>query len=121
MTALPLVVAGDFNSSPTAPEAETPYNQMRAAGFIDLWARTGPRRGEGSSCCQIEDLTNPVSALHERIDFVFVNGADRGGPRVAGTPVIRLFGDDAEEKTSTGLWPSDHAGLFATLSLAPGR
>jgi endonuclease/exonuclease/phosphatase family metal-dependent hydrolase len=120
-TRLPLVVVGDFNSSPTSPEPETPYHQMRAAGFVDLWTRTAPGRGEGFTCCQIEDLTNPVSVHRERIDFVFVGGPERGGVRVAETPAIRLFGDDQDEKTRTGLWPSDHAGLFATMVLGTGN
>jgi hypothetical protein len=34
---------------------------------------------------------------------------------------IKLFGDGAEEKTSNGLWPSDHAGVFEALRVAAER
>ena len=53
-TTLPLIVVGDFNSKPSAPEAEAPYNQMLAAGYLDTWTRRNTEPGEGPTCCQID-------------------------------------------------------------------
>jgi len=117
-TTLPLIVVGDFNSNPSAPEAAAPYNQMLAAGYLDTWTRRNTEPGEGPTCCQIEDLTNPVSAHVQRIDFVFVKNPSAPAGPLGGPVQIRLFGDDAEEKTSNGLWPSDHAGVFEVLRVS---
>ena len=105
-------MVGDFNSKPSAPETEAPYNQMLAAGFLDTWTRRNTEPGDGPTCCQIEDLTNPVSAHTQRIDFVFVKNPSAPAGPLGGPVQIKLFGDGAEEKTSNGLWPSDHAGVF---------
>jgi len=55
-------------------------------------------------------LLSPVSLLSRRIDLVLFRG-DFG---VMGTGVT---GDDPADRTPTGLWPSDHAGVMATLQL----
>ncbi|HSE66303.1 MAG TPA: endonuclease/exonuclease/phosphatase family protein [Gemmatimonadales bacterium] len=120
-TTVPLIVVGDFNSAPSAPEAEAPYNQMLAAGYLDTWTRRNTEPGDGPTCCQIEDLTNPVSAHTQRIDLIFVKNPSAPAGPLGGPVQIKLFGDQAEEKTSNGLWPSDHAGLFESLRLASER
>ena len=71
----------------------------------DLWAGPGP----GYTCCQAEDLTNPVSQLYERIDIVFT----RNIALAAGRSI--LIGDSPAERTPSGLWPSDHAGVVTRL------
>ena len=63
-TTLPLIVVGDFNSKPSAPETEAPYNQMLAAGYLDTWTRRNTEPGDGPTCCQIEDPTNPSLGAH---------------------------------------------------------
>ena len=118
---LPLIVVGDFNSAPSAPETAAPYNQMLAAGFLDTWSRRNTEPGDGPTCCQIEDLTNPVSQHTQRIDFVFVKNPSAPAGPLGGPVQIKLFGDGAEEKTINGLWPSDHAGVFETLRVAAER
>jgi endonuclease/exonuclease/phosphatase family metal-dependent hydrolase len=101
----PVIVAGDFNSP--APLGDS-YRMMLAAGYSDAWLQSKPEAA-GLTCCQAGDLTNPVSNLDSRIDFVFTRGLD--GARVK----ARTVGDTEEEKTPSGLWPSDHAGLVATF------
>jgi len=116
-----LVVTGDFNSSPEDPllpfgdgmSLYPPYQQLTrgvdiygaplGAAFLDAWTLR-PGKPPGLSCCQDEDLLNPWSVLYERIDLIF----SRETPSdVKANPV----GNSPEDKTPSGLWPSDHAGL----------
>ncbi len=103
---LPLVVAGDFNSDP-GNTTTAAYGALTSAGFVDGWSAAGTG-ASGFTCCQAADLRNATSALSHRVDHVFFRGAAR---------VIdaALLGADPGERTPSGLWPSDHAGVFATL------
>ena len=110
-TKLPVVLAGDFNAD--AANASDPsfatYQAALDAGFADAWLqRHHPE--PGFTCCQAPDLLNPASMLSLRIDLVLV----RGGFRAA---QMELVGDRRTDRTLSGLWPSDHAGIAATLSL----
>lgn len=59
---------------------------------------------------QSPDLLNAVSMLNQRIDYIlFKNGWD--------PDETELAGDLQKDRTKTGLWPSDHAGVFAVLDL----
>jgi endonuclease/exonuclease/phosphatase (EEP) superfamily protein YafD len=110
---LPLVVTGDFNSDPRDTTTAA-YGALTSAGFVDAWRAAGTGT-PGFTCCQSADLRNATSALSQRVDQVFFRGAGR---------VIdaALLGADPGERTPSGLWPSDHAGVFATLRpLPPGR
>ena len=73
----------------------------------------GAGPGPGYTCCQAGDLTNPVSQLYERIDIVFT----RNIALVTGQSI--LIGDTPAERTPSGLWPSDHAGVVTRLESAP--
>lgn len=121
------VLGGDLNSdaaNPGAPSWTPTYDRLLAAGFTDAWEQSGhSARDPGYTCCQSPDLRNAMSTLDERIDFVLVRGA--GNPSVSGfvSGSIRLDvvgAADADRTTQSGLWLSDHAGLMATLRLAPG-
>jgi endonuclease/exonuclease/phosphatase family metal-dependent hydrolase len=106
-TALPVVYVCDCNSRADGTGTATHANVL-AAGFDDAWAEDHPRR-PGLTCCQAEDLRNPVSTVDQRIDFVFV--------RARGVHVrdVELVGASPRERTADGLWPSDHAGVVATI------
>ena len=113
-TSLPVIMAGDFNIGahnsldPSFPA----YQAMINAGFTDAWqSKRAP--DPGFTCCQAQNLLNPTSLLNERIDLVLF----RGGFGVAD---ISLIGNQPADRTSSGLWPSDHAGVAATLRL-PAR
>jgi len=113
-TSLPVIMAGDFNIGahnsldPSFPA----YQAMINAGFTDAWqSKRAP--DPGFTCCQAQNLLNPTSLLNERIDLVLF----RGGFGVAD---ISLIGTQQADRTSSGLWPSDHAGVAATLRL-PSR
>lgn len=108
-TDLPVVVAGDFNSQTTQPA----YAEMTTAGFTDEWAAANPS-DPGLTCCQVppDSIVNPVSQLRTRIDYVFARGLF--------APLdLHLVGADPSARTPSGLWPSDHAGLVATLEIGP--
>jgi hypothetical protein len=64
---------------------------------------------EGLTCCQDSDLLNQDSLLHERIDLIFARNIDLR--RV----VARTGLDKPWQKTASGLWPSDHAAVFASI------
>ncbi len=112
----PVILAGDLNTDPNEPSAMSPYHQLLAAGFLDSWLeRNGPKTGTGVTCCQDADLRNPASLLFKRIDFVMVR-PERHGNRTTLHPLsFAIFGDELSERTVNGLWPSDHAGLMATM------
>jgi hypothetical protein len=47
--------------------------------------------------------------LDERIDLILVRNTD-------GSFFTTMVGDKPQDKTPSGLWPSDHAGVFASIS-----
>jgi len=108
---LPLIVVGDFNSE--APSGKA-YARMLRAGYEDLWTERMGAPAEGFTCCQDSTLLNQGSLLHERIDLIFVRNVDLR--RV----VARTGLDKPWQKTASGLWPSDHAAVFAS-TLTQGR
>ena len=106
-TTLPLVFAGDFNAAANDPSHPTYviYQALINAGLTDVWKRENP----GLTCCQDEDLLNDKSKLSFRIDLVLFRGD-------FGVGEVNLIGDKPSDKTPSGLWPSDHAGVTATLT-----
>jgi len=104
-------VVGDFNvtaDSGLDPTFAT-YQLLIGAGLIDLWPQ---QRGfdPGFTCCQDAALLNPVSQLSHRIDLVLYRGNF--------SPLdIVLVGNTPADRTPSGRWPSDHAGLVATLRI----
>jgi endonuclease/exonuclease/phosphatase family metal-dependent hydrolase len=106
-TKLPVVFIGDFNSKADGTGTPT-YSKIIDAGFIDAWNIRG--KGNGFTCCQAENLLNPISSLDERLDLVLFRGDFK-------VKDIELVGDSQNDRTLSGLWPSDHAGVVATLKL----
>ncbi|NIL98463.1 MAG: hypothetical protein GTO53_11260 [Planctomycetales bacterium] len=85
-----------------------------AAGFLDAWSETHPS-DPGFTCCQDPDLLNPVSLNSQRIDLVL----HRAGWESLAAEVV---GEDPADRTPSGFWPSDHAGVVATVRMKkPGR
>ena len=103
-TSLPVVIIGDLNAIPNS----STYNLFITTGFKDLWNKVGEGPGFGHE--QGADLLNAISMLIERVDYIlFKNGWE---------PIkADLVGESQSDRTETGLWPSDHAGLFASLHL----
>ncbi|MFB6194957.1 MAG: endonuclease/exonuclease/phosphatase family protein [Haloplanus sp.] len=103
----PVVLVGDLNSGPGASTAV--YDDF-----------TGPYRDAasdaGNTCCHAADLRNAKPTLDSRIDHVLVRGDLRATDvtRLGADPADRIAvesGDDVDR-----LWPSDHAGVVATLA-----
>ncbi len=98
VTGRSMVVVGDFN--------ETPEKVGMPDEYVDAWTVAG--RGSGSTCGRAADLRGE-SALDDRIDYVWGRDVEMRA--------CRVVGDSAADRTASGLWPSDHAGVVAELSL----
>jgi endonuclease/exonuclease/phosphatase family metal-dependent hydrolase len=109
-TTLPVVLVCDCNSRADGTGTAT-YGNAIAAGFADAWLEREPHDA-GLTCCQAEDLRNAVSEFDQRIDLVLVRGN-------AHVRQARTVGGEPDDRTPDGLWPSDHAGVVATLQLRP--
>ena len=95
----PVVIAADFNARP----GSATYDRVLAAGFDDVWTLAHPGGSDGLTCCHAAPLADPASRLWKRIDLILV----RGGLSATEAFVVDEFGP--------GRWPSDHAGVVATL------
>lgn len=116
----PVIMVGDFNSNADGGTTET-YLDVLDAGFVDAWL-IGPPRGSGFTANQPPHLLNPTSALFHRIDFVFYRDEfTRSTGYFQGSVEAELVGEEQTDRTASGLWPSDHAGVSAKLTIAPGE
>jgi endonuclease/exonuclease/phosphatase family metal-dependent hydrolase len=105
----PVVLVGDLNSRPD--DMAGAYGTLEAAGYADAWSVVhGPNGGFTSG--QSELLDNVPSLLDHRIDYVLFQ------PRAVEALEADVIGDELNDRTFTALWPSDHAGVVATLHLA---
>jgi Endonuclease/Exonuclease/phosphatase family len=116
----PVILVGDLNSDPDDPSVQGPpfspppgtanaaaYNTIADTGFVDRGVTV-------NTCCHSDDLLNPPpAAFDSRIDHILVKP---GLQRLSGG----LVGADADKRTPTGLWPSDHGGVFATFKMPKG-
>jgi endonuclease/exonuclease/phosphatase family metal-dependent hydrolase len=108
---LPTAVVGDLNSEGDGSTTPT-YRMMTAAGFADVW----PPHGNGETCCHTPDLMSHPSHFDQRIDFILLRGDFGFGPGgIAGSTQSWLTGVRPSERTDSGLWPADHAGIFTSL------
>jgi endonuclease/exonuclease/phosphatase family metal-dependent hydrolase len=106
-TELPVVLVGDFNSSADGSGTAT-YGKLLADGFVDAWSVARPG-DPGFTCCQSENLRNAVSTFDGRIDLVLFRGDFE-------VDDVNVVGEEPADRTPSGLWPSDHAGVAATLT-----
>jgi endonuclease/exonuclease/phosphatase family metal-dependent hydrolase len=100
----PVVLLGDFNS-PAGSSAPSTYARLTAA-FTDAWPVVSS--DSGFTCCS--ELSSPTFDAATRIDLVLYRG------RVRAEAAERV-GTDPAGRTPGGLWPSDHAGVAATLGI----
>jgi endonuclease/exonuclease/phosphatase family metal-dependent hydrolase len=102
------ILVGDLNSDPNdTPDEAAAYRIIRGMGFSDSWIRTeGNRRG--LTCCFNAEVNDRRPNFTSRIDHVLF----RNGVRARNT--IRV-GRDQDNRTRSGLWPSDHAGTMGFL------
>lgn len=121
------LLAGDFNSDaeagPGAPSWTPSYQTLLDAGFVDAWTQSPQHPSDpGFTCCHDPDLRNGPSLLDERIDFVLVRaeGDPSAASRTPGAIWMEVVGEEQADRTVSGLWPADHAGLVAALRLPGG-
>ncbi|MFT6905045.1 MAG: endonuclease/exonuclease/phosphatase family metal-dependent hydrolase [Oleiphilaceae bacterium] len=124
----PVILLGDFNSSPNdEPFTSTsgipgldglalvpPYLQAVGSGYLDLWLAK-PKARNGYTCCFDGMVSDEDSVLSERIDHIFFKPKDREINKLK----IKILGQSNADMTDeSGLYPSDHAGLFGKIKLA---
>jgi endonuclease/exonuclease/phosphatase family metal-dependent hydrolase len=109
-TSMPVVMAGDFNSNADGSGSDS-YGNIVGAGFTDAWSEVFPA-ASGFTCCHAANLTGPPS-LTSRIDILFHRGGDLRAREA------EIVGEVEADKTAAGLWPSDHAGVLATMGFGP--
>ena len=121
------VLVGDLNSDaegePGVPSWTPTYEELIDNGFADTWELANPRtRDHGYTCCHDSDLMNLRSSLDQRIDFVLIRTREESvAHRLLRSVESKVLGDETEDLTNGGLWPSDHGGVFTTMRLARGR
>jgi Endonuclease/Exonuclease/phosphatase family len=115
-TNLPVIFSGDLNAVNTDPS----FAVFASAGFGDSWAQVNPGN-PGLTCCQVvqngaivDVINNLISSLQQRVDHVLIRGDVQASSAI-------LVGADPSSHTASGLWPSDHAGLVATIGVAQGN
>lgn len=117
------VVVCDCNSDPldssTSPADPVPTPESAAydlitgaGGFHDTWLQLAPA-SEGFTFGFSETLDDPdASGVDHRIDMVFAKAADGSRLRIDRGWTV---GDDPDNRTPAGLWPSDHLGVVMRL------
>jgi endonuclease/exonuclease/phosphatase family metal-dependent hydrolase len=98
---------GDINSAPTdvptVPGVVPPYMQL-AAHYADVWDLR-PGAPLGFTCCS-DSLSDPQFQAFKRVDVIFTSGS----PVIARAIVV-----GGDQQTPTGLWASDHLGVFGRI------
>ena len=112
--ALPVVLVGDFNSDANGTTTATYADILIPGGLVEVWAAVNPN-DPGFTGSQTEDLLSSTE-LNRRIDTVFTRAADD----LVGLRSI-IVGDEEADRTPSGLWPSDHAGVVTLLRLPTVR
>lgn len=114
-TSCPIILVGDFNSA--AADGAT-YEFITSAGdFIDTWLMNSDLSNpDGLTYGHDLDLRNETASFWKRIDHVFVqDGISKKKQTSLQKVISEVLGDEVNDKTSSGLWPSDHGGVSATL------
>jgi endonuclease/exonuclease/phosphatase family metal-dependent hydrolase len=114
-TSLPVIVAGDLNSGlhPGILAAPAAYNNLIAGGLTDTWTAAG-LGAPPLTCCHLapNDLaSDPTATYTDDLDHIFT----RGDFSVVNE---HLVGNSAPSPVPANfIWPSDHAGMVATLAI----
>mgnify|MGYP001821847715 CR=1 FL=1 len=133
-----LVVVGDLNSGPDdgplvdcmlPPTYDTPglcptsYAVMSGSGYTDIWTVRNGAPDPAYTFGQDDLLMNAVSWLDRRIDHIWVRPPLAGpqGPHFLRGVHAEVVGDRQVDRTVDGLWPSDHAGVVAGMTLRQSK
>ena len=106
-TSKQVILVGDLNSGIARHnEPERPGDDLAFRALVDFGMKD---RGAIQSCCY-DNLFDPNAVLDHTVDHVLTK---------PGLKKIRAYvtGDDASERTASGLWPSDHGGVVSRLRM----
>lgn len=110
----PVVLVGDLNSGPGGPTAA--YDALTTS--LDDAVATAQPDADAPTCCQPNDLRADDARFSRRVDHVLYRGDLR-------PTAVRRVGADRDSRVaamvdgeSRRLWPSDHAGVVATLAVS---
>jgi len=108
-TTMPVIVVGDFNVGANVPSDPSfaNYQALLNGGLVDAWVKKGV--GPGLTCCQTPSVSVPTPNFTLRVDLVLLRGD-------IDIRDIHLVGNAPADFTD-GVWPSDHAGIVATLRI----
>jgi endonuclease/exonuclease/phosphatase family metal-dependent hydrolase len=116
------VLVGDLNSDAEGVEGDpswTPtYGDLIAAGFADVWELAPHSRTDPGLTCCVADLSDATFDRDQRLDFVLVRSADDpipGPGSERGHFRSDVIGDRPADRTDSGLWASDHAGIVGSV------
>ena len=105
---LPIILLGDLNTKATTGDT---YTLLESNGFVDIWPlNSATDNPNGFTSPHAADLLNEEINFHQRIDFIFA----RSDTEIFSV-VSNVVGDELADRTSSGMWPSDHAGVVAEL------
>jgi len=110
-TSLPVILAGDMNSGLTSSPAA--YEAFLAGGLTDSWTAAG-LGAPPLTCCHLapNDLVSDPNAIYtEDLDHIFT----RGDFSVLDEHLVGNLAPDPPP--AAFIWPSDHAGMVATLGI----
>jgi len=111
----PLIVVGDFNAF--APESPV-YQAFLSAGYEDAWTLIAGDPGTGLTCCHVPDLDNALANFDRRIDLILFRNTEEIFSPGDGSIHGEVIGEEPTDKTDSGLWPSDHAGVVVRFQFA---
>jgi endonuclease/exonuclease/phosphatase family metal-dependent hydrolase len=107
-----VIIAGDINSE--RDFTGDSYQILIGAGYTDAWVETMPG-ADGFTASFGDDLVGPPSELDHTVDYVLrstdgaLDGIDGSG---------EIVGEEIDDQTTTGWWPSDHAGVVVSIGIA---
>ena len=105
---------GDFNDVP----GSLMYQVVAGAGFGDAWSAIHPNE-TGLTCCHLANLANETATFDQRIDYVFARGIGRLNEGRGSIVRVGASRQDRIRGPAHFIWPSDHAGLVAGLTVPP--
>ncbi|MGH2946415.1 MAG: endonuclease/exonuclease/phosphatase family protein [Solirubrobacteraceae bacterium] len=102
-----VILVGDLNSGIARHnEPERPGDDLAFRALADFGMKDN---GAVQSCCY-DSLFDPAAIFDHTVDHVL----SKPGLK---TVRARVTGDDPDERTASGLWPSDHGGVVSRLRL----
>ena len=113
----PVVLVCDCNSAADGSQTATYGLLTGSGGFADAWSEAHPRDPGYTSSLPDGFFTDPL--LRTRIDLVLARYGFNASPNagIVGGVHADVVGETSAERTASGLWPSDHAGVVATLNM----